>query len=145
MQGKEFLISSLRTYFIVVTLITVSTLVLGLYLDPDARFGYEAFASPLIYGACGILPNVVMYTKRELTMKELLVRKAVQLVLIEGFVLFAAFWGTNIYAEQKGAVIGMSGSIFVIYVLVHVIDWLQNCMSARRITEELILFQKNNA
>lgn len=142
MHGKEFLVRLVRTYFILVTLITAATFVLGLYLDPGARFGYAAFSTPLIYAACGILPNAVMYSKRELTLKEFLVRKAVQFVLIEVIILSVAFYGINIHMEKDRAIM-MGICILAIYVLVHIIYWIQNYFSARKITEELISFQKN--
>ena len=143
MHGKKFIISLITTYFRLVTLITVATLVLGLYFDPNACFGYTVFAAPLFYGACGVLPSVVMYSKRELTVKALLVRKLIQFVLIEVLILSVAFHNTGIQGEYLDVAIGMGISIFLIYVLAHMIDWLQNYMSAKRMTEELINFQKN--
>ena len=50
MNGKEFAIRLMTTYFTLVTLITAATLGMGQYFEPEASFGYEAFASPLIYG-----------------------------------------------------------------------------------------------
>lgn len=143
MHGKEFVIKIFSTYFTLVTLITVGTLILGLCLEPDARFGYMAFASPLIYAACGLLPVVVMYSRRELTAVEYFIRKAVQYVLVEILVLGAAYQGTDAFTEQKGTVISMGICVSVIFVLTHVVGWLQECVSARRMTEELIRFQKN--
>lgn len=142
MHGKEFFVDLIRTYFILVTLITVGILVMGSYFEPNACFGYEAFAAPLIYGGCGVLPNAVMYTRRELTIKELLARKAIQLILIEGIVLSVAFWNTDICSGQSDIVIGMGVCILLIYVLAHVIDWLQAYISAKRLTEELMNLQK---
>lgn len=141
-RNEAFVDSLVRTYFILVTLITAAMLILGLCFDPYARFGYEAFASPLIYGACGVLPNAVMYSKRELSVKEFLVRKAIQLVLIELLVLAAAFGGTDIPAERPNVVLVMGISIFFIFLIVHVIDWIWSCISARQITEELMSFQQ---
>ena len=66
MHGKEFVIDFIRTYFSVVALINVAILIMGLQIAPDSRFGYDAFAAPLIYGAAGTLPNIVMYSKRQL-------------------------------------------------------------------------------
>lgn len=52
---------------------------LGMYFLPEMQFGYEAFCVPLIYGAVGTIPNVVMYSRKELKVKEVFVRKFIQL------------------------------------------------------------------
>lgn len=143
MRGKEFFVNMLSTYFTLVTLITVAILVLGLHFNPDATFGYKAFLAPLVYGACGVIPMGVMYSTRELTIKEVIVRKVIQFILIEIIILFVAFYGREIDAKQTKLMMIMGVSILVIYVLAHVIDWIQNCVSAKRMTEQLMRLQEN--
>lgn len=143
MHGKEFVIDFIRTYFSVVALINVAILIMGLQIAPDSRFGYDAFAAPLIYGAAGTLPNIVMYSKRELKVKELLVRKIVQFILIEVLVLFAAFYNKTDLVKRPEIIIPVAISIFVIYVIAGLIDWIQNSVSAKQMTAELMKFQEN--
>lgn len=143
MRGKEFFISMLTTYFTLVTLITVAMLILGLHFDADATFGYEAFLVPLVYGACGVIPMGIMYSTRELTIKEVIVRKVIQFLLIEIIILFVAFYGREMDAKQIKFMLLMGVSILVIYVLAHVIDWIQNCVSAKRMTKQLVRLQEN--
>ncbi len=142
MRGKEFIRDTMISYFTLVTLITVAIPVLGFYFAPDARFGYDAFAAPLVYAACGILPNVVLYTKKELTVKELLVRKVIQFVLIEVIVFCAAFYGSDLHTKQPGVICGVGISIFVIYVVSHILIWVFEYISARHMTEALIKMQQ---
>ncbi len=142
MHGKEFVIDMIRNFFIVVTLINVAMLVLGTWLAPDMKFGYEAFCAPLIYGVVGTLPNIVMYSKRELTVKELFVRKVLEFILIEVLVLSVAFYGTDTFWQQPKIVISMGISIFLIYVVASIIDWAQNYVAAKRMTDELMKFQE---
>ena len=143
MHGKEFVIDFIRTYFSVVALINVAILIMGLQIAPDSRFGYDAFAAPLIYGAAGTLPNIVMYSKRELKVKELLVRKIVQFILIEVLVLFAAFYNKTDLVKRPEIIIPVAISIFVIYVIAGLVDWIQNSVSAKQMTAELMKFQEN--
>ncbi len=142
MHGKEFVIDCVRTFFSVVTCINLAMLVMGLAFLPEERFGYEAFMAPLLYGAVGTLPNVVMYSKKELKIKELLVRKAIQLVLIEVLVLLAAFYGAEEFVQQPHIIAGVAVSILVIYILVSVIEGLQNYFMAKHMTEDLMKFQE---
>lgn len=141
MNGREIVLDWLRTFFIVVTLINLAVCIMGLYFMPENRFGYEAFAAPLIYGLAGCLPNLVLYSKRELKIGELVVRKIIQFILIEFFVLFAAFYDAGEQIRTTEIVGSTAISIFVIYVLATFFDWLQNYLSAKRMTEELKRFQ----
>ena len=143
MHGKEFVLDCFRTFFIVVTLINLAMGVVGLCLMPENRFGYEAFFVPLIYGAAGTLPNVVMYSKRELTVGALVVRKIIQFALVEVCVLFVAFYETGeewLKAENVGSVATI---VFAIYVISSLFDWFQNSLSAKHMTEELLKFQQS--
>lgn len=143
MHGKEFILDCLRTFFTVVTLINAVMFVMGLYFMPENQFGYEAFAVPLLYGMAGTLPNVVMYSKRELKVGELIVRKVIQFILIEVFVLFAAFYDAGEQARTVEIVGSTAFSILLIYVLATLFDWLQNYLAAKQMTEQLMQFQGN--
>ena len=141
MHGKEFLLDSIRTFFTVVTLINIEMFLVGMYLMPEARFGYEALIVPVIYGLAGTLPNLVMYSKRELKVRELMVRKVLQLILIEVLVLFVAFYNTTETVRSVEIVISTAVGIFVVYVVTILLDILQNFLTAKQMTEDLKKFQ----
>lgn len=144
MQGKELIRDMMNTYFMLATMILGVMTILGMYFMPDVRFGYEAFALPLIYAAYGTIPNLVMYAKKELTMKQFLVRKTVQLILVEIIVLAVAIPAEIYESGKKEIVISLAISILVIYILTHLIEWFQNNAEAKRMTEELLSFQKKH-
>ena len=144
MQGKELINDMLSTYFTLVTMISGVMAILGTHFMPEARFGYEAFGIPLFYAACGTLPNLVMYAKKELTMKQLLIRKGIQLVLVEVLVIMVALPAEVFETGKTEVVVTLAGSIFIVFVLTHLIAWFQGCMEAKRMTEELLRFQRNH-
>lgn len=141
MHGKEFVLDCMRTFFTVVTLINIVMFFLGEYFLPDQRFGYEAFIVPVIYGLAGTLPNVVLYSGRELKIKELMVRKVIQVILTEAFVLFTAFSGAESKEVDAEIIASTAVSILVIFVIATLLDWLQNFLAAKQMTEELKKFQ----
>ncbi len=143
MHGKEFVIDVIRTYFTVVTLINVIMFVVGTQVSPNYRFGYEAFIAPLIYGAVGTFPNIIMYSKRELTVKELWVRKIIQLIVIEISVLFVAFYDADAMFQKTEIVVRVGVGIFIIYVISTIIDGVQDYLVAKKMTEELMKFQES--
>ena len=131
----------MTSYLILVALLTGAILILGLLFDPEASFGYEVFATPLVYGLCGVFPNLVMYSKRELSDKELLIRKAIQLVLVEAVILFV-ICGSEVISLNLPVVLGIALAVLVIFVGVHGILWLQSAASAREMTNDLHKFQQ---
>lgn len=139
MQGKELINDMIYTYFMLVTMIVGVMAVLGTFFIPDARFGYEAFVNPLIYAAWGTLPNVVMYAKKELTLKQFLVRKLIQLILVEIIVILVAI-PSEVRETKIVAALGLG--ILLVYILTHIIEWFQNYSMAKRMTEELLAFQR---
>ena len=144
MQGKDFWIDFVRTYFMIVTLITVVMLVVGQAVMPDLTFGYAAFSAPLIYALVGTVPNVVLYSQRELKVKELLVRKAFQLILIEAGVLFVALYFANDDWKEPSFILILAGSVLVVYVVGTLIAWIGDLMSAKSLTKDLLEFQRAN-
>ncbi len=141
MHGKEFVLDCIRTFFAVVTLVNVANLVFGVIMMPDASFGYEVFLAPLVFGFVGVLPNLVLYSRKELTMKQLLVRKVIQIILIEILVLLVALGFSEKNWSQPHLVLSVAGSVLIIYCAVSALDWLQNYLMAKNLTEDLVKFQ----
>lgn len=144
MQGKEWINDIVYTYFMLVTMILGVMMVLGMHFLPEERFGYEAFGAPLIYAAYGTLPNIVMYSKKEFTLKQFLIRKMIQLVLVEVIMINVAIPDEIMDAEKAKVVVCLAISILVVYILTHLIEWFQNCAVAKKMTEELLTFQRNH-
>ena len=142
MQGKELLRDMMNTYFMLVTMITALFWVLGTCCFPDVAFGYEAFANPLSYAACGTIPNVVMYSKKELTGKQYVVRKVIQLVLVEIIVMWVALPVLKNREGWVGVAALLALSVLLIFVLTHVVEWFQDSVSAKKMNEDLLLFQQ---
>lgn len=142
MSTKMFLKNIVYTYFIIVTLVVVATYVLGILFRPDQTFGYEAFLSPLIYGFFGILPTIVMYSKKELSIKQLIVRKILQLVILEVILMIVAFYDAGAFASNPGLLIGFGLSVLIIFVMTHIISFVLDCAQAKELNKSLLLFQE---
>ena len=145
MQGKEFWIDFVRTFFMVTTLITVLLCVVGPAVAPEQTFSYQAFAAPLVYALVGTVPNLVLYSKRELKVRELLVRKALQLLFIEAGVSFVALYGAVEYWKQPRMIATLLISVFAVYALATLIAWIGNVQSAKILSRELEEFQRINS
>ena len=139
---KEHLRTNLGSFFICVTLINVAMFVLGRMLEPDLKFGYEAFAYPLIYGVIGSIPGLVMYAKKELTMKQTIIREIIQMFLVIAVIIGFMFGRFKFIPDVWPQIIGVSISVMIIYVLVHVFGWLIDLKTANIMMEDLKKFQE---
>lgn len=141
MKGKEFFYSMLTSFFIIVTLINVAVFILGSMFLPNAEFGYEAFLYPLIYGVFSLIPYVILYSKKELTLKQMIIRKVLQLICIEAILVSIVFGMEAFNKEFTAMVLMFCLSIFVIFVLVHLVTFVLDSQTAKKLTEDLHKFQ----
>lgn len=135
MSLKEYIRKILMDYFIIVTGIMVAIAVLGTNYDREATFGYEAYFSPLIFGAIAVLPSLVMYSGRELTLKQMLIRRIFHFFLLEAALLCFGFL-SGLFRDN-GAAIPFAGSVFVVYLFTNIIRWVIDSRTADEINEGL--------
>jgi peptidoglycan/LPS O-acetylase OafA/YrhL len=141
---KEKVADAFRNFFIIVTLINVAMLVLGSILKPDQKFGYEAFAYPLIYGAITSIPGLCMGSKKEMTIPQTIIREIIQLILIIIVLLVIMFGKSPITKETILATLSVATSVIVVFGLVNLIGWLLDRRTARSLTADLEAYQKAN-
>lgn len=119
----------------------LATFVLGSAYRPEERFGYDAFLTPLLYAFLGILPMCVMYSKKEMTPRQVLIRKILQLVLLEVLLVGFVFGCAGLSGENGEQIAGFALAVFVVFVLVHVISFVLDTEQARRMTLDLLAYQ----
>lgn len=142
MDLKQFFLQRLSLFFMLTTLITIAICVFGLSLDANARFGYDELMTPVRLAALCVIPTFVTFSRRELSPKEMKMRMALELLLIEAVVLGIAFTSPAIDTSQAAVVFAIAGSVLLIYVLARFITWLHDSAEARRMNAELIRFQQ---
>ena len=75
--------SLLLVFFIVTACVTTAQGIVGTLLWPEARFGFDAFLFPPLFGILSVLSNVVLISKKELSMGQMAFRMFLQLLVIE--------------------------------------------------------------
>ncbi len=141
MTFKEHFKSVMSMYFIIVTLVNAATFILGSIFRPDQTFGYEAFLSPLIYAAVALVPMLCMYSKRELTFRQYILREVFQLFAIEAVLIIFGLGTESLLLENRELTAAFALSVLVIYVLVIIITWLFDLKQAKTINSDLKSFQ----
>lgn len=142
LSGKKMIKRVISNYFMIVTLINIAMYVLGSIFRPDQQFSYEVMLAPLVYGALSLLPVGIMYSKKELSVKQLYLRKVLQLLCIELILYLAGYGIHNVKTAKVSMTVGFGLSVFFIYVLVDVLSSLLNVKEAKELTE---LFQDYQA
>ena len=134
-----------ESFFISVTLINLAVFATGMLFRPAQTFGYEAFLSPLLFGFLTVIPTLVMYSKKELSVRQVLLRKLIQLILDIVIVNAVLFGGSSSEHMSVAAAIGVSVSIAAVFAAVHGISWLLARRTAKQLCEQLAAFQQRNS
>jgi len=141
MNFKTFLYKKiLMGFFVATTCIGAAMAILGLLFDPDTLFGYQGLFSPLIYGAFTMLPSLVTYSKCELSVRETVIRKLLEFVLIEVIVLLIVYWGGGLTGTSLA--ISLVLSVFLIYMTVNLVLWVNDRKTAKAFNAALLEMQK---
>ena len=144
MKLKQFLIKQMILFFMLSTLITVAVSLIGSAFDREALFGYREMLTPIKYAALCMLPTFVTYSRRELSIKALLLRKALMLILLEAGMLLILCTSVPFDESRIDAVLVIAGVVLVIFLLVQLFLWLKDSAEAKRLTQDLESFQKHN-
>ena len=141
-KRKEMFFRAIRLYTLLVTLITVLMIILGNLLDRDRVFSYDAFFSPLLYALIGTVATMVTRSERELSIRNLIIRKVISLLIIEGAIIFIALNAETIPTEKSWVLPGLVLGIFVVFVLAHIIQYLIDRKEAEKLNADLARFQE---
>ena len=141
-KRKELLIHALRVYTLLVTLITILLIILGKLLDRDRVFSYEAFLSPLIYALIGTVAAIITRSDKELSIRDLIIRKVISLLLIEGAIIFLALNADTIPTEKSWVIPGLALGILAVFVLTHVILYFIDRKEAEKLNTDLARYQE---
>jgi len=128
MTDRNFFKKVLTHYFVIVTLICLAMGIMGLLFDGERAFGYEAFFSPLVLGAVSLLPAMVTYSSKELTFRQMMFRKLLQLLLIEVLLMILVF--TN-GLEDRAVMIAFVVAVGLVYLGVNGIMWILDNQNAK--------------
>lgn len=126
-------------YFIISTCITAAIGVLGMSLDPTAKFGYESFFSPLIFGLISLVPSLVTYSRKEISFRNMVIRKILYLLLLEGLLIFFGFWSKILTCIIDSVFFGIT--VIIVYIIVNIISWQIDRKEAVKINSVLRSFQ----
>lgn len=143
MNLKHKFYQAIKLYFMLVTFISILLMILGLAFDSERTFSYSVFLSPLIYAAVGVLPVFLPGHDKELSVKMLILKKIIELVIIETIIFILAFSSDTIPTEKRTIVAGIALGIFVIYILANVLEYLFEKKESKELYDSLLSYQES--
>ena len=142
---REHIKNNIMSFFIIVTLVNIAIFVSGMILAPDEKLSYAAFIVPVVDGILGVIPGLIMYSKRELTVKQIIVRDIIQLISIELIMLVFSFGFSGFDNVDVPRLIAVTGSVALVYVGVVAIMNALDFRKAKKMTDDLKAFQKSKS
>ena len=133
------------SFFIIVTLVNIAIFISGMILAPEEKLSYAVFIVPVIDGILGVIPGLIMYSKRELTVKQIIVRDIIQLMSIELIMLLFSFGFSKFESADVPRLIAVIGSVALVYVGVVAIMYALDFRTAKKMTDDLKAFQKSKS
>lgn len=137
MTFKEFIINRIQVFFFLVTMILLAQVVLGNIIEPDRTLYYKDFVGTFVMAGLCMLPTVVTYSKKELNLKQMIVRHIIQLVLIEGIMLTLAIIGIAPSPQKPLSVVLIVTATAIIYALAIFLMWYRQYLESKKLTEIL--------
>ena len=105
--------------------------------------GYEGYFSPLIFGLVSALPSIVLYSRRELSLRQTLIRKALHFMLLEGMLITFGHWAGVLHGFDDTASFALT--VFIVYLLVNLLSWQMDSKQAGEINKTFKVLQGRNA
>ena len=140
---KERLGEAFRLYFILVTLITILLMVVGMLFDSDRTLSYDAYFSPLFYAFIGVIPVFFFQSDKELSMKRLIIRNVLYVLIVEAAILLIVFKAPNIPSDRIEVVISIAVGVLVVFILSLIVEYISELTQANEMNAYLEEYQKN--
>lgn len=141
MKDRTFLMELMMTFVTCTAFICLLEGILGMLFLPEASFGYEAFFSPPIFGFLSSLLGIVTHSQKVLSAKQMLLRKAFHLFLIELLIFGLNYINGTVFGSTLCWALALG--IALVYAAVCGVLWLNDCRSAAQFNRKLAQFQQN--
>ena len=112
---------------------------MGMIFFPNESLNYNAFFSPPLFGFISVLFGMVTWSKKELSVEQILFRKAIHLILIITAVLGLNYLAGVIFPTIVTIMLVLG--IITVFIMVHAILWINDQKSATLFNQKLKEFQ----
>lgn len=122
MELKEFLKKRAVDFLMIQAGITFSVGIIGSVSGSATYITPYAFFMPFVYAFFCILPSFVVYSPKELSISQMVVRKVIQFLLIELVTLLISYLIGTLHSTF--VCIAIVVTVAVVYAIINLIDYL---------------------
>lgn len=122
-------------------LISVAIGACGMMLGPDTKLGYTDLFVPTLMAFLCTLPTLLTLQPEKLTMKQIVGRKILQVLMVEAIVFSMIHFGFH-GINSIGSAFTVAVSVLLVFVGASLADWVRGCMEAEDLNRRLAQLQK---
>lgn len=113
---------------------TLSIAIIGAIFAGDVKITYHYFFLPIILGVAYMLPCLPVYLKENMSVKQVMVQRIIELIIIEAGTLFVAYL---LIGEHLGIVgyIAVGASVLIFDVLSYLTQYIYEKSKAEKINK----------
>ena len=137
MNAEELLKTMFRSFFVITTGALASMFVFCLILHPEVRFTLHDIGGILLVAFLTDLPFIIFYSGRELSKKQMYLRRAVHFSVLLAIVLYLACLWDWVSINRTKEVFVFLSIFVVVYAVVFVITAYQDKKLADRLNRSL--------
>ena len=133
-NNSELLRSIAFNFLNVIAETTLSIAVIGSIFAGDVKITYSFFFLPIVLSFAYMLPCLPIYLKENMTVKQVMVQRVVELIIIEAGTIFVAHL---LIGERLGIVgyIAVGASVLIFDVLSYLTQWIYEKSKAEKINK----------
>ncbi|MCI9398449.1 MAG: hypothetical protein HFJ07_01300 [Lachnospiraceae bacterium] len=141
MELKSILKKCMLDFLVIQAGITLAMGIIGCINPPSYGVSHYLFFMPFVYAFFCVIPSFVVYSTRELSIKEMLVRKVIHFFLIEVIVMTVSYMAGAL--DNAYMCISILLAVPVIYIVVNVMGYLFYKSEANMMTKKIQHIKQN--
>lgn len=138
---KETMKKLLEVFLTCHFLISVAIGACGMLLGPDTKLGYGDLFVPALMAFLCTLPTLLTLQPEKLTIKQIVGRKILQVLMVEVIVLSMIHFGFH-GINSIGSAFTVAVSVLLVFVGASLADWARGCMEAEDLNRRLAQLQR---
>lgn len=137
---KEAIKRLMETFLICHFLISMAVGISGTIMDPDYVLNYNDLFVPAIMALICTLTTLLTLRTDRISLKQLVLRKTAQILIVEGIVLSMTHFGTSGLRNVIEIVV-VAVAVILVFVGASVIDWISGYLEAEELNRKLAQMQ----
>ena len=138
---KETMKKLIEVFLICHFLISVAIGACGMLLGPDTKLGYADLFVPALMAFLCTLPTLLTLQPEKLTIKQIVRRKILQVLMVEAIVFSMIHFGFH-GINSIGSAFTVAVSVLLVFVGASLADWARGCIEAEDLNRRLAQLQK---